>query len=148
MAADAALLAELVPVVRAFVHTRRLPSSCMRSEGRVVLTVDGRLRVHVNPAPFDRVALQADVVTLLEQDERHMDELLLKLCEQAAGLLLAHGSTLAIDRKREALVLQQSVPRNADLRVLEEALADFANALDFWRSMCRAEMETPRGAIA
>ena len=54
-------LAALPPVVRAFVQTHRIPPDAIRSEGRLVLTLDQRWRVHVLPAPQQRVALQAEL---------------------------------------------------------------------------------------
>lgn len=141
-------LATLAPVVRAFVQRHQIPKDAVRGSGRVALTVD-RYRVQLLPAPHHRVALQAELMALPEQGTRRVDDLLLRLARMGAGLLQLHGSTLCIDAQRQALVLQQAVPANAELPVLEEALADFTNALAFWHRVCereRAAMAPPAAA--
>jgi hypothetical protein len=149
MAPAAASLADLPPVVRTFVQTHRLPAGCVRSGGRAVVVIDRRHRIHLHPAPYDRVALEAEVMALPERNAKRIDEILPALCMKAAGLLVEHGSTLAIDRERNSLVLQQCVGRLAQLRELEDALADFANALGFWREICaRDAAQTPGVALA
>jgi hypothetical protein len=148
MPTDAALLADLAPVLRSFVRHHRITTDAVRAGGRVVLTVDGRYRVHALPAPHHRVALQSELVPLPEHPDRHTDELLLRLAQAACGLLQRHASALTIDRQRQALVLQQSVAADADLQTFEQALADFVNALSFWRRLCRAEHAAAAGLAA
>jgi hypothetical protein len=131
--ADDRCLAALPPVVRAFVQRHRIPKEAVRAGGRVVLTVDQRHRVHVMPAPHQRIALQAELLPLPEQPTNRLEATLLRLSRAAAGLLQQHASTLSIDQQRQALVLQQCVAAGADLPALEDALADFVNALAFWR---------------
>lgn len=139
MPAQDKLLAALPPVVRAFVQTHRIPADAVRSEGRVVLTLDQRWRVHLLPAPQQRVALQAELMTVPEAPDKRTDEALFRLCRTAAALLKEHASTLCVDTRRQALVLQQMVPQAGNVASLEEALADFVNALSFWTRLCRAE---------
>jgi hypothetical protein len=148
MSADPASLAALAPVVRAFVQRHHIPTDSVRADGRVVLTIDQRYRVHLMPAPHNRAALQSELLPLPEQAERRTDDLLLRLTKTAAGLLQRHPSTLAIDNKRQALVLQQTVAAGADLQALQDALADFANALAFWSRLCRKEAAASRGVAA
>jgi hypothetical protein len=142
-------LAQLAPCVRAFVQQHRIPADAVRAGGRVVLTIDRQYRVHVLPAPHQRVALQAELLPLPEHHDARTDELLLRLSQTASGLLQNHASTLSIDRARQSLVLQQLVEANADLASFQDALADFANALAFWRRLCRAEAPAaPQGRAA
>ncbi len=136
----------LPPVVRAFVRSHSIPADAIRSEGRVVLSVDDRWRVHLLPAPQQRVALQAELIAVAEPPDRRTDDALLRLCRTAAAMAKEHASTLCIDSRRQALVLQQTLSQNADPRALEDALADFVNALSFWSRLCRAEV-TPAAGI-
>ncbi len=141
-------LAALPPVVRAFVQTHRIPPDAIRSEGRLVLTLDQRWRVHVLPAPQQRVALQAELASVPQVPDRRTDDALLRLCRTAAALLKEHASTLCIDARRQALVLQQMMPQASDVGTLEDALGDFVNALSFWSRLCRAELGNSQGAAA
>lgn len=141
-------LAALPPVVRAFVQTHRIPPEAIRTEGRLVLTMDQRWRVQVLPAPQQRVALQAELITVPETPDSRTDDTLLRLCRMAAALLKEHASTLCIDARRQVLVLQQTVPQASDVGTLEDALADFGNALSFWSRLCRTELGDTRGATA
>jgi len=147
MTAHAPSLAALPPVVRTFVQHHRIPADAVRSEGRVVLAIDQRDRVHLLPGPHNSVVLQSDVLPLPDHADTRTDDILLRLAKTAAGLLQGHASTLSIDRNRQALVLQQLVPARADLQALQAALADFANALAFWSRICRAETAALRGAV-
>lgn len=137
----------LAPVVRAFVDNHRIPRDALRPDGRLVLTIDERWRVHLLPAPHQRVALQSDLLALPEQPERHTDDLLARLGRMAAGLLQRHASTLCIDVQRNCLLLQQSVPASCELAALEDALADFCNALTFWSRQCRSDPNAPQGGL-
>jgi hypothetical protein len=148
MPANDNALAALPPVVRAFVQTHSIPPDAIRSEGRLVLTLDQRWRVHVLPAPQQRVALQAELITIAEPADRRTDDTLARLCRTATALLKEHASTLCIDARRQALVLQQMLPQASDVGTLEDALADFTNALSFWSRLCRAETANSRGAVA
>ena len=138
-------LAAVPPVVRAFVHRHGIPSDSVRSDGRVVLTMDQHYRVQLMPAPHHRVALQHELLALPDQPTRGMDDVLLRLTQAAAGLLQQHAGTLCIDKKRQALVLQQTVAAGADLAALETALGEFTNTLAFWSHLCRAETATYQG---
>ncbi|WP_374608959.1 CesT family type III secretion system chaperone [Diaphorobacter nitroreducens] len=142
------LLCALPPVVRAFVQTHSLPAEAVRREGRVVLTLDQRWRVHLLPAPQQRVALQAELIAVPEVPDRRTDDALARLCRTAAALLKEHAATLCIDTRRQALVLQQLVPQAGDVGVLEQALGDFVNALSFWSHLCRAELNPDQGVRA
>jgi len=132
-------LAALAPVVRAFVQHHRIPTDSVRADGRLVLTIDQRYRVHVLAAPHNRVALQSELLPLPEHADSRTDDILLRLAKTAAGLLQQHASTLCIDRKRQALVLQHTVAAGADVQALQDALADFSNVLAFWSRLCRTE---------
>lgn len=145
MPEDDTPLAALVPVVRALMQSHRIPSEAVRGEGRVVLTLDQRWRVHLVPTAHARVALQSELLALPEQPGRTTDDALLYLAKVAAGLLRRHASSLAIDARRRALVLQQLVPATASLAELEDALADFTNALDIWSRASHGRSGAPTG---
>jgi hypothetical protein len=130
--------AALPPVVRAFVQRHAIPPEAVRAAGRLVITVDRRYRVHVMPAPHNRVALQAELLPLSDPTA-HSDDTLMRLAQAACGLLQMHASTPCIDAKRQALVLQQTFDAGGELSSFEDALADFANALAFWRRICERE---------
>lgn len=136
--------AAVPPPVRAFVQRHRIPSASIRPDGRVVLSIDQHYRVQLIPAPHNRVAIQHELLALPDQESRAFDDLLLRLAKAACGLLQQHASTLSIDRRRQALVLQQTVEASADLAALEGALADFTNTLPFWGHLCRAEAVNPQ----
>ena len=142
---DTPSLAAAPPVVRAFVQRHGIPSASIRSDGRVVLTIDQHYRVQLMPAPHHRVAIQHELLALPDQPTRGFDDVLLRLAQAAAGLVQHHASTLCIDRKRQALVLQQSVAAGADLAALESTLGEFTNTLAFWSHLCRAETATYQG---
>ena len=135
------------PLVRTFMQRNHLPDDAIRADGRVVLTVDDRYRVHIFPAPFARIALQAELLALPEHPDSLFDDLLLGLANTGAGMLGTSASTLCIDRKRQAVALQQSVALNANQETLQEAMADFVNALAFWSNLCR-KMAASRGVAA
>jgi len=145
---DDPILRTLPAVVRAFVQSHRIPAESVRSDGRVVLTIDQRYRVNLAPAPHHRVALQSELLALPESTYARTDEVLLRLTGIAAGTLQRHASTLCIDRKRQALMLQQLIAAGADLPALEDALADFVNALAFWSQLCRSEAALLKGEPA
>lgn len=144
---DEQALSALTPALRAFVLAHRIPSDALRADGRVVITVDERWRVHAQSAPHGRLALQSELLGLSEPPDARDADALMRLAQAAAGLLQRHASTLCIDRSRQALVLQQLLPASATQAELEEALADFTNALSFWTSLSRETGRTQRAAV-
>lgn len=134
--------AALPPVLRSLAHRHGMSPSALRSDGSLSLTVDQRYRVRLRPAPHNRVALSSPLLTLPAPDDPRSDQTVLRLLRLAAGLLREHASTLCLDARQQSLQLQQTVPANADDAAMEEALADFSNALAFWTKLCRAEAST------
>lgn len=126
----------LAPVVQAFVQQHAIGADAVRPDGRVLLTVDRRYRLQLLSAAHAQVAIQADLLALPPGVDRRIDDLLMKLAGLAAGMLQRHAGTLCIDPRSQCLVLQQCLPRSCDLNGLEQALADFTNALVFWHRVC------------
>jgi hypothetical protein len=135
----------LPPAVREFTRRHKIPAEAIAADGRLILTVDRTHRVFVSAAAHHRIALQSDLLQLPTRFDTPTDDALLRLSKSAAGMLKQHGSTLAIDRERQALVLQQMLQGGCDLRSFQEALAAFSNALAFWTKVCRAEAAALEG---
>ncbi len=89
--------------------------------------------------------MTAPLLTLPPQEDPRCDQAVQRLLKLAAGMLREHASTLCLDPRQQSLQLQQTVPANADAAAMEEALADFSNALAFWSKLCRAEAFTLQG---
>lgn len=115
----------------------------------MVVTVASRHRVTICGASHNRLVLFADLLPLPDSaGESQLDAVLLRLSRYAAGLIKTHPSTLCTDRKRQMLLLQQTVAPGGDLATLETSLAEFANALEFWKSVCRADAAALAGVPA
>ena len=130
--------AALPPVLRALAHRHGMAPGAVRSDGSLSLTIDQRYRLRLKPAPHNRVALSAPLLTLPEHDDPRTEQTIQRLLQLAAGMLREHASTLCLDARQQSLQLQQTIPANADAMAMEEALADFSNALAFWSRLCRA----------
>ena len=130
---------QMPPAIRAFATRHKLGREALRSDGSLTLTVDRRYRLRMRSAPHSKVALIAKLLTLPSDSQRKADEVLARLARTAAGMLQKHASTLCLDARQQSLLLQQTFPANADARAVEEALADFSNALAFWSKLCWSE---------
>lgn len=119
------------PGLRAFIARRGIAADALRSDGRLTLTIDGRFRVQIRPAPAGGIALQAKVMTLAA-DERAADAAIARLLALGAGMLREHASTLCLESPGESLQLQQVVAADASGEQLEAEIGEFTNALDFW----------------
>ncbi len=137
--------AALPPVLRTLAQRHGMDHSAVRSDGSLSLTIDERYRVRLRAAPHNRVALSSPLLNLPAEDDPRSGEALQRLLKIAAGMLRGHASTLCLDARQQSLQLQQTVPANADAAAMEEALADFSNALAFWCKLCRAEAFTMQG---
>jgi hypothetical protein len=73
-----------------------------------------------------------------------VDDALARLTSLAAGKLQRHGSSLCLDERQHTLMLQQTLPANADAKEVETALADFATVLPFWTNACADEASMMR----
>lgn len=127
------------PSVRAYMARHGIADSALRSDGRLFITIDERWRVQIKPGVDRGVLLQARLLDPGPAGPRQADEALLRLGARGAGLLREFGSTLAIDPREGALVLQECLPAETDLPALETAIAGFANALAYWGAACDAE---------
>jgi hypothetical protein len=136
------LVALLPPVIRAFAQRHGIGPQSLRSDGSLTLTVDRRYRVRMRPAPHNRVALVSQLITLPAPPSHDADALIERLMRVGAGLLQKHGSTLCLDARQQALLLQQSLPADADAQMVEDTLADFSNALAFWSRLSWSEAES------
>lgn len=132
--------ADISPVVQSFMARNGVSADDVRSDGRLTLTMDGKFRVHLNPAGPTWVALTTDLMALAGGRQRAaVDDALERLMNLNAGMLRDHPSALVIDERRDALLLQQCVPAQAAGAELETALAEFLNVLPFWQSACASE---------
>jgi hypothetical protein len=131
--------ATLPAALRSFAAQNRLDPGAVRSGGRLSLTLDARYRVNLQATTHDRIALTSQLLVLPSGGPQKLDEALGRLMRTAAGMLQQHPSTLAIDTRAQALVLQQTVPANSDCAGIETAVADFTNALAFWSKVCATE---------
>lgn len=126
--------------IGAFMSSQGLPASALRAGGRLTVVIDGAYRVHLQPAAHERVAITAQLLPLSAAwDRPALDAVLEPLARKAAGMLRQYASGLCLDERRQALLLQQFVPAGADAATVQDALAEFTNALAFWRSACAAQ---------
>jgi hypothetical protein len=132
-------IANLPAALRGFAERHHIGDESVRSGHRLTLTVDKRYRIHLQEATHNRLAMTAQLMPMPEPGRRRGDELLHHLMMTATGMLREHPSTLAIDREKNAIVLQQMLASDANVEALEGALAGFTNALAFWSKLCAAE---------
>lgn len=128
-------------VVRTFMTRNGVDERQLRSDGRLTLTVENRYRVHLQSAPLNRVAISAQVLDLSGRLEQAATERLLEtLMNRAAGMLQQYPSTLSIDTRTEALLLQRTLSGDTEARELEDELGNFVSALAFWHKLGSAEL--------
>jgi hypothetical protein len=132
-------IAALPPAVRAFANRHGIGADAVRSGGRLTLTVDKRFRLHLQAATHNRVALVAQLMPMPPSGQPRNDQAIERLMKAAAGLMRDHPSTLCADPKLQSLLLQQTLPADADAAAVEKAVADFSNVLAFWSGTCAAE---------
>ncbi|MBW7899935.1 MAG: type III secretion system chaperone [Rhodocyclaceae bacterium] len=126
--------------IGAFMASQGLSSDALRADGRLTLVIDGTWRIHLQPASHDRVAITSQLLSLTGVwHPAGLDRVLEPLAQKAAGMLRQYASGLCLDERRQALLLQQFVPATADAVAVEDALAEFVNALAFWRPVCAAQ---------
>lgn len=132
-------IAALPAAVRAFASRHGIGPDAVRSDGRLTLTVDKRYRIHLQASTHNRVALVSQLMTLPAPGRPSADQVLERLLKAATGLMREHPSGLCIDPKLQSVLLQQTLPADADAGAVEKAIADFSNALAFWSPLCAAE---------
>ena len=126
--------------ISAFMSSQGLPASALRADGRLTVVMDGSYRSHLQAAAHDRIAITAQLLPLSAVwNQSALDAVLEPLAQKAAGMLREYASGLCLDERRQALLLQQFVPAGADAAAVQDALAEFTNALAFWRSACAAQ---------
>ncbi len=125
--------------VRAYALRHRLDPSAFRSDGRVMLDIDGKLRVMVQPAADNRIALTTRLLNLDTLSREARDPVLLRLATLATGTLREHAPGLCIDEEEQALLLQAQLPATTDADQMETQLAQFVNVWAFWRHACAQE---------
>jgi hypothetical protein len=122
------------PTVLAFMTCRQIEAGSLRRDGRLSLHFDDIHRVHICPSPHERIALTASLLALgAMPSEQAVEQLLSTLTRKATGMLQKHPSTLCIDPRGQSLQLQQVLESDINVEELENALAEFVNALAFWR---------------
>lgn len=130
---EAATNMPLHPVLLAYVRRHGLEPVQARSDGGLVVVVDGLYRVLLLPAPGACLALTSVLLELGVVREDRRGDCLSALAALAAGLMRDHPSGLVLDTGGDRLLLQQvrTVLPQADW--LEGEIAEFVNALAFWR---------------
>jgi hypothetical protein len=124
-------------VVKRFMDKHDLAPTTLRSGGRLMLTFDEADRVVVHSAPFHRVAVTSDLLRLSQiGNVQAQEQFLERIMRLTTGTMLEHSSALAVDNKRDMLVLQQAIPADAPVESMEAAIADLLNILPFWRAAC------------
>ena len=124
----------LHPGLRDLMARRGLSSDALHGNGRLTLTVDGQYRLHFRPDIDARLVLYARIAALPNASESDdNDRWIERLMNAGAGLLRDHASTLSIEPQFDDLILQQSLPAAATGKQLEAELAEFINAMNFWR---------------
>lgn len=128
------------PAIQAYAARHGVNADAIRSDGRLTLSVDKRYRVHLRTLPDRRIALTARLLDL--SGAARTDDILARLSGLATGMLRAHASTLCVDERDQALLLQELLDAQTDAAQLETTMADFLNALAFWSRVCAAEFPT------
>ena len=127
-------------VVRAFMTRQGVDEQQLRSDGRLTLTVENRYRLHLQSAPLNRVAISAQVLDLSGRlEDAATTRLLEALMNRATGMLQQYPSTLSIDARTEALLLQHTLAGDVDASAFEEELGSFVSALKFWHRLGSTE---------
>ena len=119
-----------------FCQQHELPARSLRTDGVLTFTVDRKYRIRAIPAPGNRLALECVLMELPDGPDAQTDEMLLQLAHTAAGLLKDYASTLAIDTRRQTLVVQQVMDAGTDIGAFRQVIAEFVNAVAFWQRMC------------
>lgn len=126
--------------IGAFMTRQNLPAGALRADGRLTLVLDGIYRIHLQPVSHERVAITSPLLSLSGVwHGAGLERVLEALAQKATGMLRLYASGLCLDERRQTLLLQQFVPAAASAAAVEEALAEFTNALAFWRPVCAAQ---------
>ncbi len=126
-------------VLKSYLVAHRVEPGALRPDGRLILTFDARWRVQVRPLVDGRFQVSAAILDVSRMDDALLEDVLLRLCGLAAGLVRDHHGGLALDEASGRLLLQAMIPADAALQQFEAALADFVNTLAFWSASARAE---------
>jgi len=120
-------------VLLAYARRHGLEPLQARSDGGLAVVVDGLYRVLLVPAPDGCLAMTSVLLDLGVVRESRRADCLSGLASLAAGLLRDHPSALALDAGGDRLLLQQVRTVLSQPDWLEDELAEFINALAFWR---------------
>ncbi len=126
-------------VLKSYMVAHRVDPAALRPDGRLILTFDARWRVQVRPLVDGRLQLSAAILDISRMEDPLLEDVLLRLCGLAAGLVRDHHGALALDEAAGRLLLQAMVPADVALHQFEAALGDFVNTLAFWSASARAE---------
>lgn len=104
------------------------------SDGSVSLIFDGQYRVTCLPLAYGDLLLEARILQL--PDEARARRITMEaLLEQAGSRLGKHTDRIAFAPGEQMLVLQQTVPAQADRAQFISVLDGFVNALAGWRRL-------------
>lgn len=119
------------PLLLRYLARTGVGEQALRADGRATIVIDDKYRVHLQPDSGGWLSLMSRIVPLPAAGIAR-DRLLLEMGRLAAGMLSAHACGCVIDKKEEAVWLQQSIrPDSSDVDI-DEAIGQFANALSFW----------------
>jgi hypothetical protein len=121
-----------------YVAHRKLPEGVLRSNGQMVLRVDGRYRIVIKPGPGGSWVLRTRLGDLPQEPQRR-DAMLMRVLDLACGMVRTSAAACAVDQQEESLWLQQSVRSDVSMFELDEALERFVNVLPVWTSAVREE---------
>ncbi len=133
------MTASVHPLIRAYVARHGLPPETVRADGRATLIVDDAWRVHMQAADAGWMAISSRLCALPAKGIAR-DDFLLHVGRLAGGMASKFASTCSIDAREESLWLQQSVRPDSHEAGVDDALAQFLNALSFWASAVRRKI--------
>jgi len=145
MLADTRRESAVAPVIREFMRCYRMPPESLRHDGRLTLRVARRSAIEIVPAPHGRFAIQSQLIALQDHPESITSAALLHVAQVMAGMMQDHASAVCIDPRAGALVLQQTIQADSQLRALQDAVGNFVNALAFWSRYCSTSAGLSRG---
>lgn len=118
----------------AYLASRQADQPIRNADGSVSLVFDGQYRITCLGNASGGLLVEARV-TELPLDANARRSLLEDLLERAGRRFERHTEWMTMTRDRQILLLQQTVPAQADKTDFESALERFINALAGWRTL-------------
>lgn len=118
------------PLIAQYVR-RHGVADAVKENGQAVLLIDAKYRVTLSSDAAGWLVLLSRLAPLPDRTEARQ-RLCIDVALQATGLLSTYASTCVVDSEDSALWLQQTVPPGSTAVEVDDALADFVNALEVW----------------